>query len=67
MKIGVCEDYIKYGMNVFEYEHTEKQRIREEEADEVSLGQARSHRSGTTDNAIGCVLWGDGACCERIQ
>jgi hypothetical protein len=29
VKIAVCEAYIKYEMNVFEYEHTEKQRIRE--------------------------------------
>ena len=50
MKIAVCEAYIKYGMNVFEYEHAEKKRIREE-ADEVSLGQAEgvSRKTGRTD------------------
>ncbi len=51
VKIAVCEAYIKYGMNVFEYEHTEKQRIREEETDEVSLGQAEgdSRKKDHTD------------------
>jgi hypothetical protein len=50
VKIAVCETYIKYGMNVFEYEHTEKQRIREE-TDEVSLGQTEgdSHKKDHTD------------------
>jgi hypothetical protein len=38
-------------MNVFEYEHAEKQRIREEQADEVALGQAEggSRKKGRTD------------------
>ena len=38
-------------MNVFEYKHTEKQRTREEESDEVSLGQTEggSRKKGRTD------------------
>jgi hypothetical protein len=41
VKNAICEAYVKYGMNVFEYEHTEKERIREEETDEVSLDQTQ--------------------------
>ncbi len=40
VKNAVCDAYVKYGMNVFEHDHTEKLRMREEEADEVSLGQS---------------------------
>jgi hypothetical protein len=39
VKNTVCNAYVKYGMNVFEYEDTENQRIREEQSDEVVLGQ----------------------------
>jgi hypothetical protein len=40
----------KYGMNVFEYEHAEKERIREEEKDKVSLEQIQgvSHKKDHT-------------------
>ncbi len=51
MKNAVCDAYVKYGMNVFEHDHTEKRRMREEEADEVALGQAegRIRKKGRTD------------------
>jgi hypothetical protein len=39
VKNTVCDAYVKYGMNVFEHENTENLRIREEESDEVTLGQ----------------------------
>jgi hypothetical protein len=39
VKNAVCDAYVKYGMNVFEHDHAEKQRMREEEADEVTLDQ----------------------------
>jgi hypothetical protein len=39
VKNTVSDAYVKYGMNVFEYEHVEKQCIREEQTDEVALGQ----------------------------
>ena len=59
VKDALCEAYVKYGMKVFEYETTEKQRIREEQADEVTVGQAeRPHRCGRTHDDIGRVLWG---------
>ena len=49
--VAVCDAYVKYGMNVFEHEHSEKLRIREEEADELSLGQAEgdNHKKGRPD------------------
>jgi hypothetical protein len=31
VKNDVCDAYVKYGMNVFEHDHTEKLRMREEE------------------------------------
>ncbi len=40
VKDAVCEAYVKYGMKVFEYETAEKQRSQEEQADEVTVGQA---------------------------
>jgi len=40
VKNTVCDACVKYGMNVFEYEDAEKQRIREEQSDEVVLGKA---------------------------
>jgi hypothetical protein len=51
VKDAVCEAYVKYGMKVFEYETAEKQRIREEQADEVTVGQAEggSRKKGHTD------------------
>jgi hypothetical protein len=51
VKNDVCDDYVKYGMNVFEHDHTEKLRMWEEEADEVTLGQAEgdSLKKGHTD------------------
>jgi hypothetical protein len=51
VKNAIFEAYVKYGMNVFEYEHTEKERIREEETDEVSLEQAQGviHKKDHTE------------------
>jgi hypothetical protein len=51
VKNDVCDVYVKYGMNVFEHDHAEKLRMREEEADEVALGQEEggSRKKGHTD------------------
>ncbi len=37
VKDAILEAYVAYGSKVFEHEHTENQRIRQEQADEVAL------------------------------
>ncbi len=51
LKNDVCDAYVKYGMNVFEHDHTEKLRMREEETDEVTLGETEggSRKKDRTD------------------
>ena len=62
VKDAIVEAYVVYGMNVFEYEHSENQRILENQTDEAVVQQAQGdnckkcRRGGATDNAIGCVL-----------
>ncbi len=41
MKDAIVEAYVAYGSKVFEHEHTEKQRIRQEQTDEAALQQAQ--------------------------
>ncbi len=42
MKDTIVEAYVVYGMNVFEYEHTDKQRILENQTDETAVDQTES-------------------------
>ena len=42
VKNAVCDAYVKYGMNVFEHDHTEKLR----------MPQERPHRSGSAGDDI---------------
>ena len=61
MRDDIVEAYVVYGMNVFEYERTEKHRILENQTDETttemveSESQEKTQRRGVTDNEIGCV------------
>jgi len=57
---AVCDGFVKYGMKVFEYEHTEKQRIRQEQADEVAVGQAEggSRKKSRTHTADPMMTFG---------
>ena len=57
---AVCDGFVKYGMKVFEYEHTEKQRIRQEQADEVTVGQAEggSRKKSRTHTADPMMTFG---------
>ena len=41
MKDAIVEAYVAYASKVLEYEHTEKQRIRQEQAGEAALQQAQ--------------------------
>ena len=59
LRDDIVEAYVVFGMNVFEYERTEKQRILENQTDETTTELAESEktqRRGVTDNEIGCVL-----------
>ena len=40
MKDAIVESYVVYGMNAFEYEYAEKERIRENQAHEAEVEQA---------------------------
>ena len=46
MRDAIVEAYVVYGLNVFEYESTEKQRILENQTDEVAteLTESGSHK-----------------------
>ena len=43
MKDVIVEAYVVYGMNVFEYEDTEKERIHENQSDETALDQTEGY------------------------